>query len=127
MNKDVQKLWIDALESGRWLQTKDVMKISHEGQNYHCCLGVLSELWVAQDPECTMEMMYASFDTASLKRSILKWAGGDLREYRELAFCNDAGMSFLEIADILRRLPETEENEFIRNERDMWHEKQRLR
>lgn len=42
MNKDIAKLWVDALRSGKYPQAKEVL-CSNEG---YCCLGVLCELAV---------------------------------------------------------------------------------
>jgi hypothetical protein len=41
----LQTKWLEALESGEWMQTTDVLKRPNaEGKYSYCCLGVLCEL-----------------------------------------------------------------------------------
>lgn len=46
MNKTVKEKWINALTSGEYKQTKDVLcRINSDGSKSYCCLGVLTDLY----------------------------------------------------------------------------------
>lgn len=45
MRKHVKELWLEALRSGKYEQTKNLLCDSN---NRYCCLGVLTELYIAQ-------------------------------------------------------------------------------
>lgn len=129
MDVKVKQLWIEALESGEYNQTKGFLKTS-EG---HCCLGVLCDLyakktgkgvWSESDgrKEGAYEMVTECGERSlcGLPSPVAEWAG--LSEWeglvaiptalelpkpldtalRTLAHANDKGFSFNEIADMLR-------------------------
>lgn len=46
MNRDIAKLWIDALQSGDYRQTTGALcRTAKDGTKSYCCLGVLCELY----------------------------------------------------------------------------------
>lgn len=45
MKPEIKKLWIDALRSGEYQQTKRCLK----NQNGMCCLGVLTDLYIKSE------------------------------------------------------------------------------
>ena len=115
-----QKLWLDALRSGKYKQTKEVLK----DKNGYCCLGVLCQLY--NDNVCKIEepMEYhmisnsedmeqgkvcASFDSECqvLPRVVQKWVGlkdsiGRLGGC-SLTIMNDEGKTLSEIADTIEQ------------------------
>lgn len=46
MNQTIKQRWVEALRSGQYTQTTGCLK----GENGHCCLGVLSELYSQDNP-----------------------------------------------------------------------------
>jgi hypothetical protein len=125
MNPDVKFEWVEALRSGRFKQgTGKLWVITHDQDNEPhepglCCLGVLCYL---AELEGVTTRQYHRFEgyqfymfgnTADvLPEEVKKWAGleyGDPRipgidddhEDRSLAFINDNGADFDEIADLI--------------------------
>lgn len=46
MNKTVKEKWINALTSGEYKQTRDILcRINSDGSKSYCCLGVLTDLY----------------------------------------------------------------------------------
>lgn len=77
MNKKIKRKWCAGLRGGAWVQIKK--RLSYEGTNYRCALGVLQEI-------CPNADLY----------------GGVLRgsDYNHVVRLNDeAGWSFNHIAD----------------------------
>lgn len=116
MNPEVKKLWVDALRSGEYHQTKDRLK-SDDG---YCCLGVLCELAVEAGviPPFVNEefgwVIHAESDShveAVLPWEVAEWSGlGDNNPLIQLSSYdfpvpisdpNDAGMPFEEIAKLI--------------------------
>jgi hypothetical protein len=104
------KLWLKALRSGKYKQTKGVLKDSIG----YCCLGVASELAVQQG----IIKKFRHSDTGLMPK-VQKWLGlsGDYGEFNKsiikngdffdsLAGLNDKGSSFKKIAQIIERQPE---------------------
>lgn len=105
------KLWLAALRSGKYKQTKGQLKDSKG----HCCLGVASELAVQQG----IVKKFRHSDTGLMPK-VKKWLGltdqyglfdvtvvNDDGEYFDsLAVLNDTGASFKKIAQIIERQPE---------------------
>ena len=77
MDKQIAKMWVDALESGQYVQGKEYLC----AKNQYCCLGVLCELYVQQTGDnikspgvydnCT------KYDNEScvLPQCVIDWAG----------------------------------------------------
>lgn len=130
MDPDVRELWLDALESGDYLQ--GMSRLRRRGPDdvvRHCCLGVLCELALTADVVERVEVSDDGFVTYGyrtpgatdaefglLPHPVAGWAG--LRnaspsvmttdalgrpDRRSLARLNDAGASFTMIARLIRR------------------------
>lgn len=108
-----RKLWVEALRSGKYKQTKEVMKTSDGGM---CCLGVLADIagcgWsqVAKKEDGTVIFTADENDDYDAPPSAMGFVGLRTSEGRfgraTLAGKNDAGHSFNEIADIIESEPE---------------------
>lgn len=113
MNKRVKKLWLEALRSGEYLQTKETLwKKDPNGNDSFCCLGVLTNLYVEETGDLS-----AWDETTVLSEACVNWAGiidqkfrlrqqevvlpKPVRGMRLLTDLNDKGMSFSEIADVI--------------------------
>ena len=102
MKEEIALMWADALESGDY--KKSVGQLRH-GDGF-CCLGVLCDLYSS---ECWGDLIANQVEF--LPPSIQKWAGmqsrnGCLRigeKVYNLAQMNDEGITFDEIADIIRK------------------------
>jgi hypothetical protein len=111
MNKEYKQKWVEALRSGEYKQGKGVLRSKSDE---YCCLGVLCDIvdpegWTTPDSACGR----CHFDDQStvLPLSIAERVGlgedqhGKLQrlaggqEY--LTECNDDGMTFEVIADII--------------------------
>jgi hypothetical protein len=58
MNKDIAKKWVRALRSKKYRQAKGVLKIKNKaGKTSHCCLGVLCELYQAEQKKTGKTLM----------------------------------------------------------------------
>lgn len=123
MKPEVAKIWVDALRSGEYTQGKQALKFTGAdgGECYHCCLGVLCELYdkhneenLTRNTKYNLDKIVLSFDmqTELLPEKVREWAGldnvggwfGDHMGKRcSLAIMNDAGYSFEEIADTIEK------------------------
>jgi hypothetical protein len=111
MKKAVQFAWVQALRSGRFEQTTEVLCQVHEGQRFFCCLGVLCAL--AEEAGVTEGVLCDSLGTVLwdgsekvLPQSVILWAGmssgvGMWQGGAEisLAMMNDQGDKFAQLAD----------------------------
>jgi len=117
MRQDIADKWIVALRSGEYKQGSDYLCDS----GYHCCLGVLCELYM----EHTGDLLYASLKrddgvvsyggyTETLPIEVMKWSGvstetgsiydSDMQDvFSSLAEMNDSGHTFDELADIIHQ------------------------
>lgn len=122
MNKEIAKIWVDALRSGKYEQGK--YKLRTEDDKF-CCLGVLCDLAEKQgiisepvkifyEPDAEEKDLFKYYydnESESLPKSVMKWAGIKDRSgaYSTvpaawLTLDNDNnGKSFLEIADIIEQ------------------------
>lgn len=121
MNEEIKSRWIAKLESGDYDQTTGHLNV---GSGY-CCLGVLCEIAVedgivikqATDDD-TPALYTAKIDTSDYNEDIvpiavMKWAGlpstnpdiddEELDVNNNLAELNDNGMTFSEIANLIRK------------------------
>jgi hypothetical protein len=115
MKKEVKDRWVEALRSGKYSQTKGVLR---DGKGF-CCLGVLCD--IAKD-ELGINWRFngRSYDMKSyslvLPTIVTEWAG--LRDDQGMVFpnnndteeplfnppkLNDNGASFAEIADMIEQ------------------------
>lgn len=118
MNQEVKQQWINALRNGEYAQTQRTLK----DVNGFCCLGVLCDLYTKATgngkwtkPEYSEVSFLFETEGEShdqyIPNSVRDWAGlsncnprTDMEDPRtELAYKNDKGSSFKEIADMLER------------------------
>jgi len=109
MNKRVKRIWIKALRSGRYKQTRNALRYN----GGFCCLGVLCDLYRKDTGDG--EWDYSSFidstgasSTVIPPRRVQRWAGledGNPLLGRELVATelNDRGRSFTFIADRIEK------------------------
>lgn len=124
MKEDIEKRWVEALESGKYKQGKDSLKIQNkDGSFSYCCLGVLCELAVEDGiikpssiPEDSFVWTYED-RSGVLPMKVMEWAGldscnpvvedanhvGNLSEDLNLSCYNDGlNYSFKQIAKLIR-------------------------
>jgi hypothetical protein len=91
MNPKVRKLWLDALESGKFKQVKGTLcQRSADGKSIsYCCLGVLTYLHAKHVLNKTISQAFRDGDyhsladdekldfntTTTLPKEVIKWAG----------------------------------------------------
>lgn len=117
------RLWIRALRSGEFTQTRSRLRKSFgAGQHNHCCLGVVCELYSATVGGFFMEndIFISDFydskpyafsthgfkfdpvqDTHMLSDAMLKWLGLSDNAQSALVGANDSGWTFDQIANWL--------------------------
>lgn len=117
MKPEVAKIWVDALRSGEYTQGKQALKFTKAGKCYHCCLGVLCELYDKYNEEKLTETIsdnsrrIIAFDgeTEILPERVREWAGllnkrGSFNSgFESLMQFNDTGSSFEDIADVIEQ------------------------
>lgn len=105
MNEEVKQVWLEALESGRYEQGQAELR----QRNRYCCLGVLCDIakehgigdWADDNAfQCSLD----DSDYSYLPDAVETWAGLDRSYQIELSVRNDAGQSFMKIADVVRGL-----------------------
>lgn len=107
MRKDIAQKWVDALRSGKYVQTQAVLTRNTEDGPRHCCLGVLCELAVASgDIDITVNNRdhHTSYDNRSgmPPGSVLAWAELPSTKADYYATMNDTDhASFDEIASAI--------------------------
>lgn len=105
MNQRIKKLWIKALLSGKFKQGSGKLRKHVDGEVFHCCLGVLEEIRVAQTGSKFSTGLERDGNQSLLSKATYKWAGLDsndpviMPKYRMTASeLNDDGKSFRFIA-----------------------------
>lgn len=120
MKKKIAQLWIEALRSGKFKQTKKVLKRKTKNKEFaHCCLGVLCELYnkthknklkQEEKTELWSNKKYVLFDGEELllPNKVMKWSGIKTRDGAfsnidndTLAQLNDEGKKFSTIAKVI--------------------------
>lgn len=112
MNQAIRIRWTEALRSGKYLQGHGCLKRMDENNRYrHCCLGVLTELYLAETGEGSWEPLLLSpdkqaFENAGqinavyLPNDVLTWAGlTDFDAYGYAKLNDMHRYSFAEIAN----------------------------
>ena len=109
------KLWLEALESGRYQQGKFALAVLDKNKPLrYCCLGVACE--VARENGVDLKVnqirdrLYYNGDTLCLPLVVINWLGlstntGEFENDQSLTSINDDGATFEEIADIIRSEP----------------------
>lgn len=108
MKQSVMKKWVEALRSGKYEQTREVLK----GDDGYCCLGVLCD--ISKKGEWTTKCGQNDYDCGSLDKddvnlpvTVQKWAEmknntGKADIHTSLTVMNDDDrMNFKEIADFI--------------------------
>lgn len=109
MKKEIAEKWIAALESGEYEQGQGSLR--KDGK--FCCLGVLCEVAIQEGVEVTVthnseiDKYYYEGNGAVLPETVLDWADmysvwGRFGDGDDLADLNDAGVSFADIANVIR-------------------------
>ena len=109
MNQNA-KNWVKALRSGEFAQGRGRLK---RGDTY-CCLGVACELYRREHPEIVWEYNGILRKICITPDLVTKWLGLNSNtadfilggECTSLMKLNDAGLTFKEIADIIKSEPE---------------------
>lgn len=108
MNKRVKGLWIKALRSGKFKQCKAKLRKKVNGEQCHCCLGVLEEIHAAETG--TRFSGGRGGNNNLLSDTAREWAGLDDADPVLLpkipmtaAELNDDGRSFQYIADKIEK------------------------
>jgi hypothetical protein len=113
----LRRKWVAALKSGDYHQGKGVLKkrITVDGEPNYCCLGVLCEVMgIPNDFDGLVgSFTFADGSISCLSEKTrdavgLKTAWGTFSDDNpgdSLAHCNDAGLTFVEIADIIENTP----------------------
>ena len=102
MNKEVKKLWVEALRSGKYEQGRGCLR---KGDKF-CCLGVLCDLnepsWNTR-PEISLSIYWHKDEENNLPSDeIMSWAGLLRSDCSVLAILNDSGRkSFSDIAEYI--------------------------
>lgn len=111
--------WLSALRSGEYEQGKHFLMRETDASTCYCCLGVLSKIqgrltpdgWDAQEPtpKTAEELAYDNpcFPTFRFGDGTFPhkcYAQLEKSKCSSLASCNDNGLSFLQIADIIEQL-----------------------
>lgn len=121
---EIRELWAAALESGVYIQGKGSLHVKSVNRHYWCCLGVLCDLAVKAGV-VTAQRNADNFytydgDGSILPVAVFQWAGldGCNPVLREAAYFNDAAslndhinITFPEIAQLVRALPDAQEEE----------------
>jgi hypothetical protein len=105
MNPELKKLWLEALRSGNYEQTRFYLRF---GDGY-CCLGVLCDLhpdvdWIRNISECAFYPFgVEERDLGNLPDKASSWSGLTNDQKNILMSMNDWGKSFEEIADYIEK------------------------
>ena len=112
MKKEIAKIWVAALRSGKYKQGTSYLRKGDE----FCCLGVLCDLAIKADvideaiPHPSGRQGIFCFDDGStemLPKTVQEWSGLNSDDgaiaavHHDLASFNDDGKPFSEIADII--------------------------
>ena len=109
LNPNAEK-WVRALESGEYEQQRDgyLRTFDENKKPQYCCLGVACALY-AKAKKTPMEVLLMR-DSHYLPAEVRDWLGlqSEMGRYgsTDLAQENDMGVSFKQIAQIIREKPE---------------------
>lgn len=112
MDNRVKRLWIKALQSGKYEQGRNWLRDGNE----YCCLGVLCDLWSKEKGVSWDEPLGTQYSFLEVQDylpvEVMRWAGLSSNnpevnpevkdyEYASLADMNDTFASFSEIAEVI--------------------------
>jgi len=110
INKELQTKWIEALESGKYNQGKNFLKVCDGGEFKYCCLGLLCELKgipsETEQKNSTASKNIFTFGprTTMITDELGQEVGLRNTQLTDLAHMNDSGKSFNEIAQEIKRI-----------------------
>lgn len=134
MHKNIMEKWVNALRSGKYRKGRNrLCAISKNGNKNWCCLGVLCDLYTAENPNALKSSIYfdpwtwksvTHYDdnlslpsSATLPDAVARWAGiktknGQFTNQRtsqptclaELNDCKRNKRSFKRMADIIENI-----------------------
>lgn len=107
MKRSVARKWIKALESGEYKQGIHLLR----NRGKWCCLGVLCNMHAQEHPEIAATQKRKGFylgESTVLPKEVMVWAGmnsdiGYIDHGEILANMNDSGVTFQEIAKVIRK------------------------
>lgn len=100
--EEVLKIWVKALESGKYQQTQGMLREIHDdGTSSYCCLGVLCDLAEKDGGPKFIEQMYEE-DYEFPPQFMSEFVLGSVDIASELAEMNDGGYDFRDIAKHIR-------------------------
>ena len=119
MNEQVKKLWLDALRSGKYKQTRGKLRRNRgKDKASFCCLGVLCNLHAEAHPEIAAKETDPKSYMGEKELPPVKvqeWAGLDNRDPlvivgrgwperpSRISTLNDCGYTFKQIADLIEK------------------------
>jgi len=108
MNKEIKKLWLEALRSGKYKQGRG--QLHNPSENVFCCLGVLCDIVdknnIYKPERMIRQNDFELFDSlyGILSTPMQKITGLDMRIGKDLYKMNDRQRkSFTEIADYIEK------------------------
>lgn len=103
MNERIKDLWVNALKSGEYKQTTDLLT---DGEGGYCCLGVLCDVYIKENGLGEEEAIAIFERHTILPPYVADWAGIEsnpvLLGNDRASFLNDEGFSFERIAELIR-------------------------
>lgn len=106
MNPQLKQSWVAALRSDQYKQAFGHLRVSTQSGVKHCAMGVLYDLIETRSAHPFSEEWLAPFMAEQRLASV----GVTSIQQRFIASLNDHGKTFAEIADIIERDLESEEN-----------------
>lgn len=111
MNKSIKKKWVAALRSNAYKQGRHFLRTDDDNEQLFCCLGVLCDLhaqecglkWEKADTE---RFFFYLGHSGLLPQKVANWAETPcvpIINDISLAYINDDGASFAEIANLVER------------------------
>ena len=105
-----RRLWVHALRSGKYGWGKEEL---HPTDDKFCCLGVLTDLYIKEKKlkwkkiPTEDDKLGFEYEAHYLSPKIQVWANiasqGSYKENDNLAYDNDNGVTFKEIANIIKK------------------------
>ena len=106
-----QKIWVEALKSGKYSQCSGMLVQHNSDGERYCCLGVADKLFEL-NPKSFENLFGSNFKEVLGLRgdngefAFLFTIEQNGREYKSLTEMNDDGISFEDIADFIESTPD---------------------
>ncbi len=101
MDAEIKRKWVEALQSGKYKQARDVRKRCADGS--YCCLGVLWEVCGPVEWRDVGDIGYRPFRQGRDDDGFYIPSEARIPSYQLLIKLNDGGKSFAEIADYIEK------------------------